>query len=240
MGIATRLTASDGTAIEPTKDPAREKRKKRHDRRVKRLQRKLARQQPGSRRHTKTRADLGRACVRTADRRQNDIRQAAAAITRDHEIICLETLSVAAMIRQKFGRHFNRRLHETAMAALLAQIAWVCRRDGLLLLVCDRFAPTSQLCSSCGAQNKNLTLAQRQWTCACGATHDRDHNAAVNIRTLAVHAAFERLEINERKAGPGTGPEALSEWPLLPALTGLLARGDLIRFRGPGPVPGSG
>ena len=40
--------------------------------------------------------------------------------------------------------------------------------------------------------------------------------------------------------GPGNGPEALSEWPLLPALTELLARGDLIRFRGPGPVPGSG
>ncbi len=49
----------------------------------------------------------------------------------------------------------------------------------------DRFAPTSKLCSSCGTKNKELKLGDRVWTCgSCGAIHDRDINAAKNIKKL--------------------------------------------------------
>jgi putative transposase len=50
------------------------------------------------------------------------------------------------------------------------------------LATIDRFFPSSKLCGACGAVNDALTLADRAWTCGCGMTHDRDLNAARNIR----------------------------------------------------------
>jgi putative transposase len=44
-----------------------------------------------------------------------------------------------------------------------------------------RYFPSSRLCSNCGAKNGGLTLKERSWKCACGASHDRDLNAAINI-----------------------------------------------------------
>ncbi len=45
----------------------------------------------------------------------------------------------------------------------------------------DRWFPSSRLCRSCGTINDKLTLADREWDCACGAHHHRDQNAAQNL-----------------------------------------------------------
>ncbi|MDY7017856.1 MAG: zinc ribbon domain-containing protein, partial [Nitrospirota bacterium] len=51
----------------------------------------------------------------------------------------------------------------------------------------DRWFPSSKICSACGFKNDALTLSVRSWTClSCGASHDRDVNAAINLRNLAV------------------------------------------------------
>ena len=60
---------------------------------------------------------------------------------------------------------------------------------GKTILECDTFDPTSKLCPECGTINNDLTLRNRVWTCACGATHDRDLNAANNIKSFALNRA---------------------------------------------------
>jgi putative transposase len=61
---------------------------------------------------------------------------------------------------------------------------------GSTLVTVDRWFPSSRLCSACGAVNGALTLAQRDWTCTgCEAVHDRDENAARNLRTAASSTA---------------------------------------------------
>ncbi|MEV0688473.1 transposase [Nocardia sp. NPDC050378] len=45
----------------------------------------------------------------------------------------------------------------------------------------DRWLPSTRTCSKCGVVGDKKPLQVRQWTCACGVTHDRDLNAAINI-----------------------------------------------------------
>ena len=54
-------------------------------------------------------------------------------------------------------------------------------RNNATLMLIDRFFASTRLCPACGTTNPDLTLADRQWTCQCGAVHDRDLNAARNI-----------------------------------------------------------
>ncbi|MDW7756554.1 MAG: zinc ribbon domain-containing protein, partial [Desulfuromonadales bacterium] len=73
-----------------------------------------------------------------------------------------------------------------------------CRKAGKSLIKIDRYFPSSKTCSSCGHLQK-LSLRDRTWTCPqCGVSHDRDHNAAVNIEReglrLFAHQAGHRLE----------------------------------------------
>lgn len=59
-------------------------------------------------------------------------------------------------------------------------------RYGRTLIKIGRFEPTSQTCSTCGVKDGPKPLHVREWTCtACGAVHDRDHNAAINVKTAA-------------------------------------------------------
>ena len=57
--------------------------------------------------------------------------------------------------------------------------------SGSELIVADRFFPSSRLCRHCGCINSELKLSDREWTCDCGAIHDRDLNAAINLKNLA-------------------------------------------------------
>ena len=68
----------------------------------------------------------------------------------------------------------------------------------LILVVADRFFPSSKLCSSCGAKNTELTLADREWKCKCGITHDRDFNASVNLKNYAVSSTVKVCGENVR------------------------------------------
>jgi putative transposase len=78
------------------------------------------------------------------------------------------------------------------------------------VVVIDRFCPSTQLCSVCGFKNAELMLSDRTWTCpVCGTTHDRDRNAAVNVkneglRLLAV-GHTESLNACGARVRPPTG-----------------------------------
>ena len=69
--------------------------------------------------------------------------------------------------------------------------------SGKNIQVIGRFDPSSKTCSSCGKINKELTLSMREWTCGCGVTHDRDINAAINIKTFGLR---NQSSISQREA----------------------------------------
>ena len=65
------------------------------------------------------------------------------------------------------------------------------KRYGTHLIIADRWYPSRRLCSVCGWKNEALTLRDREWVCAeCGAHHNRDLNAALNMKRLATVTAL--------------------------------------------------
>jgi putative transposase len=68
-------------------------------------------------------------------------------------------------------------------------------RYGTVIVLADRWYPSSKLCTVCGQKNATLTLAERAWICSCGVRHDRDMNAAINLQRLATGALAVRTAL---------------------------------------------
>jgi len=103
-------------------------------------------------------------------------------VQRFHTII-VETLALHAMARG-LNRGFRRRMHASAMGEIVRQLEYKCALYGRTLIQVDRWFASSKKCSTagCGFVNRKLRLSTREWTCPeCGARHDRDRNAAVNL-----------------------------------------------------------
>ena len=114
--------------------------------------------------------------------RREALHRATTRLVRDAQVVCIEDLAVKAMTRGMGHRGFRRAVANAAPGELRRQVEYKAQWAGRALSVVDRFYPSSKTCSACGAINKSLMLHQRRWTCSsCGAEHDRDDNAAVNI-----------------------------------------------------------
>jgi putative transposase len=104
-----------------------------------------------------------------------------------HGGLCIEDLSVKGLARTKLAKS----MLDASMGEFRRQVEYKSLWGRKHLSVIDRYFPSSRLHGECGEVNDRLTLADRTWTCGCGAIIDRDFNAAVNIRdeglrTLAV------------------------------------------------------
>jgi len=96
----------------------------------------------------------------------------------------IEDLSVRNMIR---NHHLARAISDAAWRQLRGMLAYKCEWYGRELVVIDRWYPSSTTCSGCGHRAGRLPLDVREWECVnCGARHDRDVNAAVNIRAAGL------------------------------------------------------
>ncbi|GAB3893155.1 hypothetical protein GCM10027612_42240 [Microbispora bryophytorum subsp. camponoti] len=90
----------------------------------------------------------------------------------------IEDLTVRNMVR---NHALARAISDASWRELRSMLEYKTAWYGRELLVVDRWFPSSKLCSVCGTLHNAMPLGVREWTCACGATHDRDVNAAKNI-----------------------------------------------------------
>jgi putative transposase len=96
----------------------------------------------------------------------------------------VETLAVKTMLK---NRRLSRAISDAGWSGLITKIGYKAGRSGKPLVKISRWAPTSKTCSCCGHKLEELDLKVRRWTCeACAAEHDRDVNAALNIKRLGV------------------------------------------------------
>ena len=93
--------------------------------------------------------------------------------------ICIEDLSVTGLARTKLAKS----VLDAGLGEFRRQLEYKTIWSRRHLAVVDRFFPSSKTCHACGTVNGALTLADRSWTCVCGLDHDRDLNAALNIRS---------------------------------------------------------
>jgi len=149
------------------------------DRKVRRLQKKLAHQQKGSNRRNKTRLQIAKAHNQIADTRKDFLHKLSTKIVRENQTIVLEDLNVSGMVK-------NHKLARSISLQGWREFRTLCEakseKYGRTFTVISRWEPTSQVCSDCGFKWGKLDLKIRSVKCLnCGTEHDRDENAAKNI-----------------------------------------------------------
>ena len=158
---------------------------KRHARRLKLTQQRLARKKKGSKNYEKQRKMVARVHEKIANTRKDYTHKQSATLVHENQIIAIETLRVKNMVK---NHKLAKAIHDACWAELFRQLQYKAEFTSSKVVEVDPFYPSSQICSCCEYQNvdvKNLGL--RMWTCPnCGAVHDRDINAAKNILQQAL------------------------------------------------------
>lgn len=176
-GITSLVTLSTG---EKVVNPRHE----RKDRdRLRRAQRSLSRKTKGSKNRAKARLKVARIHGRIRDRRLDVLHKLSTRLIRENQAIMIEDLSVRNMVR---NHSLARSISDASWSELRRQLEYKADWYGRTVIAIDRFYPSSKTCSTCGAIVEKLPLNIREWTCRCGATHDRDVNAAINIRAAGL------------------------------------------------------
>ncbi|SCF95917.1 transposase [Streptomyces sp. MnatMP-M17] len=108
---------------------------------------------------------------------------------RENQVLVVEDLSIVTLLRPAKGKgrrrkaKLSRSILDAAWGELLRQLRYKCGWYGRTLVIVDRFFPSTRRCSSCHTKGPRLDVSARAWTCEeCGVVHDRDVNAAVNLR----------------------------------------------------------
>ncbi|MDH6060339.1 transposase [Chrysosporum bergii ANA360D] len=177
LGLKTFATMSNG---EKVLSPSYSK----HDRKIRKWQRKLARQQKDSKRRNNTRIKIAKLHNRISDTRKDFLHKLSTKIVNDNQVIVLEDLNVSGMLK-------NRRLSRAISLQGWRQFRTFCevkseklKRD---FRVIDRWEPTSQICSGCGYRWGKIDLSVRSVLCLnCNTLADRDENAAKNIEMVGM------------------------------------------------------
>lgn len=171
FGLKKFLNASDGQDI----DAPSYFLKSRQD--IQKANKNLSRKQKCSRNWSKGRIALARLHKSIANRRSDFHWKLAQKLCGKYATICLEDLNLKGM--QKL---YGRKISDLGFAEFLNKLAYTASKTGTTIIKINRYFPSSQLCSCCGKQNHDLkNLRIRQWQCSCGALHQRDRNAAINI-----------------------------------------------------------
>ncbi|MDX2543988.1 RNA-guided endonuclease InsQ/TnpB family protein [Streptomyces sp. WI04-05B] len=176
LGLTHFAVLSDGAKIDSPRFLRRAEKK------LKKAQRDLSRKQKGSKNREKARLKVARAHAQVADARREFHHQLSTKLIRDNQAIGVEDLAVNGLARTRLAKS----VHDAGWAQFVAMLEYKALRYGRTLVKIGRFEPTSQVCSACGVKDGRKPLNIREWTCAaCGAVHDRDHNAAKNVKTAA-------------------------------------------------------
>lgn len=173
VGLTSLAALSTGEKITNPRHERRDRRK------LAKAQRSLSRKQKGSNNRVKARRKVARVHARIADRRTDHLHKLSTRLIRENQAIAIEDLSVRNMVR---NHSLARAISDASWFQFRSMLEYKADWYGRDLLVVDRWYPSTQLCSACGARAERMPLNVREWACRdCGTIHDRDVNAAKNI-----------------------------------------------------------
>ncbi len=192
VGLPTYATLSTGEKV------ANPRHLMRSEKRLARLQRRLSRRQKGSKNRNKQRLKVARLHAHVANQRRDHLHCLTTRLVRENQAIGIESLRITGMIKnRKLAKHIG-----DAGWGLFAQMLRykVVASQHAILVVADPLWPSTQRCSCCGERpSAKLTLRDRRWVCPhCQTEHDRDVNAAANLKQLTEY----RIALRDLRGEP--------------------------------------
>jgi len=203
LGIKSLAVCSDGEIFEA---PRKLKKK---EKKIKRLQRKMARQKKGSNSRNKTKHKLALQHYKIANERKDILHKATSALvkTKPQKTIVIEDLNVSGMVK---NHSLAKAISNIGFYEFRRQLEYKCKWYGKVLVVADRFYPSSKLCSGCKNKRTDLKLSHRTYKCPkCGLKLDRDLNAAINLsKYTAEYAGInaggdDKIHVGRKKSTGG-------------------------------------
>jgi putative transposase len=173
LGLKTLATMSDGTAVENPKCLRKALNK------LARKQRELSRKQKGSKNREKAKTKVAKIHRAVRLTRLDVLHQLTTSLVRKYDTIVIEDLNVKGMLK---NHKLARSISDCGFGMFRAMLENKCKMYGKILVVADRFFPSSKTCSKCGHKKEELKLSERTFVCdICSFEIDRDLNAAINL-----------------------------------------------------------
>jgi putative transposase len=177
LGIKTFAVMSNGEKAESPNY-------KKLDRKIRKLQRKLARQPKDSRRRNLTRIKIAKLHNQIADTRKDFLHKLSTKIVNENQVIVLEDLNVSGLVK---NRKLSRAISQQGWREFRTLCEAKSEKFGREFKVISRWEPTSQVCSDCGFKWGKIDLSIRSVLCLnCSTEQDRDENAAKNIEKVGI------------------------------------------------------
>jgi putative transposase len=181
FGLKTFLTCSDGTKYE---SPLFYKRSATD---VVKASRALSKKKRGSNNREKARMTLARAHRKIQRQREDHHWKLALDLVRKFDVCFFEDLNLKGMVRL-----WGRKVSDLAFGDFMLKIRWQAHKRCKDVETIDRWTATTTVCHSCSQKHAFIDLKVREWGCSCGINHDRDINAAINIKKVGTSTFVRR------------------------------------------------
>ena len=161
----------------------------------------------------RTKKKLAKLHENVVNKRKDFLHKVSTKLIRENQTIALETLAVKNMVK---NHNLAQAISDASWSTFVSMLEYKAEWYGKNILRIGQFAPSSKTCSCCGTINKELTLKDREWTCVCGVKHDRDVNAAINIKAFALknNLSAEHTLKNQGKLPTLVGALTLEAHPI--------------------------
>lgn len=171
---------------------------RRNEKKLAKLQRRLAKKQKGSKNRAKAKLKVARIHAKIADTRRDFTHKLSTRLIRENQTIAVETLAVKNMVK---NGTLAKSISDAGWSDFVRQLEYKAKWYGRTLVGIDKWYPSSKRCSVCGFVVSKMPLSVREWTCPeCGAVHDRDINAACNILAAGLAASALGESVNPTQA----------------------------------------
>lgn len=154
--------------------------------RLAKAQRKLRHKDRDSNNYRKACAKIAKEHLHIANQRKDFLHKQSTEIANQYDMVCVESLDMKAMSNKGFGN--GKATLDNGYGLFLNMLKYKLFDRGKVLILVDKWFPSSQLCSCCGTIHREMkNLSIRDWVCPdCGAIHGRDKNAAINIKNEGI------------------------------------------------------
>ena len=183
------------------------------EKKIKHLQRLYSKKKKDSKNQEKTRLKLAIAHEKLSNKRKDNLHKLTTKLIKENDIICIENLNIKGMTK---NHHLAKAIQDCSFGTLVSMLKYKAAWHNRQIIEVGRFYPSSKICHCCGHRMNYMGLEIREWTCPkCHTTHDRDVNAAINIKNEGLKILDKQGTVGNTETEGTKVPSMLAENPTM-------------------------